>query len=159
MYTRHNSINIWFLFTLRCFRPVAECHSHCGAYRIFCKHNLWFLCGSRYFVSTGCPWLSTRNNGEIRNGLHLDRSSHTLRSGRDWLLMPNDYNKQISCCWITFIMYICTHNWGFFWYTAKIFVLKKMKKRIDININYFRLLPPILFLSCFFFVKIKFKSC
>lgn len=64
-------------------------------------------------------------NGEIRNGLHLDRSSHTLRSGRDRLLKPKDYNKQIFCCWITFIMYICTHDWGLFWYTAKIFVLKK----------------------------------
>lgn len=151
MYTRHNSINIWFIFTLRCFRTVAECYSHCGADRIFCKHNLWFFCWSRYFVSTGCPCLSTRNNGEIRNGLHLDRSSHTLRSGRDWLLMPKDYNKQIFCCWITFIMYICTHDWGLFWYTAKIFVLKKKWKKNRHQHKLFPIATPILFLSWFFF--------
>lgn len=63
-------------------------------------------------------------------------------------------NKSLAAELHSSCIYAQSHDWGLFWYTAKIFVLKKIKK----NRHQHKLFPiatPILFLSWFFFFMSK----
>lgn len=68
-------------------------------------------------------------------------------------------NKSLAAELHSSCIYAQSHDWGLFWYTAKIFVLKKIKKKNRHQHKLFPIATPILFLSWFFFMSKSNLKC